>query len=193
MVLEYRVGWAGQITGPGVSVFHGRTALGSTDANAAQDLADATRLFFDAIKAHCPAGLSWVFGAEVLSLNTTTGVLEAAHAVVPPADVAATGSATSWSKPTGARVDWNTGAIAGGRRLRGRTYVVPLIGASYDSTGTISTSALTSLNAGAAAYVAHSGLVDVNPSVWSRVHGIQADITSHDVPDKAAILTSRRD
>jgi hypothetical protein len=192
MVLEYRVNWSGPpIEGDGVTVFHGRGDSIVPAATAAADLANRARTFFDAIKALVPTGLLFDFPAEVTDLNTTTGDLEAVHVVTKPADVASTAAAGTFSKPSGARIDWATPAIVAGRRLRGRTFLVPLVGTAYDSIGTLAAAAVTTITTAANVFITGGG--NVHPSVWSRIHGIQADITSVNVPDEAAVLRSRRD
>lgn len=194
MPLEYRANWTSGITGPGVTVVHGRdTAVGSLDA-AAQELADRLQAFFTALAGVLPAAVGISFDAEAVMLNTTTGVLESVHPVDPPDPVTGNVSVDAYARPAGARVDWLTAAVVSGRRLRGRTFLVPTGFNTYDNTGTLTSSAITTLNTAAAAYYDEPfGLEAVAPSVWSRTHGIAADITGHEVPDEVAVLSSRRD
>lgn len=194
MPVEYRVQWAGtSITGPGVSVLHARTSGGATTSQCAQALADRARTFFDAVKAMVPAGVTWSFPPEATELDTATKQLIGVHAVTSPADVLSTGAASSWSRPSGGRVDWLTTAIVNGRRLRGRTYLVPLTTGSYDATGSIATTAIATLETAAAAYRNTGVFTASQPAVWSRTHGILADISGSNVPDLVTVMRSRRD
>lgn len=191
-VLEYRVNWSTGGTNPGVSVLHGRPSTAGGNGLAGQALADRARTFFDALKGVVGGGLVWDFPAEVTVLNTTTGVLEDAVAVTKPANVTATG-AGNYSALSGARIEWRTGAIVAGRRLRGRTFVVPLSVGQYDAVGTLATTCITTLQAAATGYADANVFSNARPCVWSRTHGIQADITSVLIPDEASVLRSRRD
>jgi hypothetical protein len=192
MVLQYRVGWSGAtVTGPGVTVFHSRPQGGATGSVAGAAEAARVRNAFVAVQAQVPAGVTWDFPGEVTELDTATGTLIAVHTFTKPADLTSTGSATSWARPAGGRVDWFTDGIVAGRRLRGRSFLVPLTGASYDGTGTLVTGAITALSAFAAARLATSA--SVAAAIWSRTHGVSFDVTSFDVPDEVAILRSRRD
>lgn len=201
MPFEYRVEWAGTaMTGPGVSVFHGRSTVGGLGSDTAQDLADRCRAFFDALKATVPVGISWTFPNEVTELQTgideTTGVagtLLDVHSVTPPAVVTSSGASASHSRPSGGRLDWNTDAVVAGRRLRGRTYIVPLAGGQYDTSGTLTTACMGVLTTAGAGYFNAGVFTDAQPVVWSRTHGILADITGASVDDRASILRSRRD
>lgn len=192
--LEYRVNWSGTaVTGPGTSVFHGRIATASTAGAAAQDFADRVRLFFGEVRGLIPTGVSWDFPGEVTELDTTTGVLEDVHAITPPSATTSSGAAGNHSRPSGARIDWLTSSITAGRRLRGRTFLVPLYSAGYDTTGTIASTTLTTLNTAAANYIDAGVFADCQPAVWSRTHGVLADIVSKSITDRATVLRSRRD
>lgn len=194
MPVELRVNWAGtSLTGPGVSVLHARTSGGSTTVQCAQALSDRARAFFDAVKALVPAGVTWSFPSECTELDTTTGQLIGVHPVTPPADVVSTGAVSTLLRPIGARVDWLTTAIVNGRRLRGRTYLVPLTVGSFDGSGSIATTPLGTMETAATAYK-NTGLFTASqPAVWSRTHGILADISGSNVPDFQTVMRSRRD
>jgi hypothetical protein len=94
----------------------------------------------------------------------------------------------------GACVSWNTGGIIGGRRLRGRTFLVPLSSTAYESNGTLTSSALTAIGAFA------NGLMASGPlAVWHRPtsaggsDGNSYGVISNRIRDKVAFLSSRRD
>ena len=191
-VMEYRAGWNAASTNPGVTVFHGRIPTGVSAAAAAQHMADRSQKFFDDVKALVAGAIVWTFPGEVTELNTSSGALEAVHVVTPPANVTST-AAGNYSAPSGARIEWRTDSIVSGRRLRGRTFVVPLGLGNYDATGTLSTVAITALTLAGNNFRNPSFFGNAVPSVWSRTHGIQADITSVFVPDEASVMRSRRE
>lgn len=111
-----------------------------------------------------------------------------------PAVVIGSGG-TAFSAPSGGAVTWNTDAIARGRRLRGRTFFVPLASSGYDPDGTLTSAALGFLNQGAERLIGDGE----GPKlvVWSRPQGGSGgsigDVISHRVADTAAVLRSRRD
>jgi hypothetical protein len=191
VVLEYRPQWL-TTGGAGTSVFHGRdTTLGSTE-DAAQELADRARAFLFEMVNSLPDEVTISFPGEVLERNTSTGVLEAAHGITAPASFGGNVSG-AFAAPAGARVHWNTDAIVSGRRLRGRTFIVPIATAAYDTNGTLTSTFRTALQSAANTFITSGGTANVEVSVWSPTHGVQADVTSASVPDEAAILRSRRD
>lgn len=102
-----------------------------------------------------------------------------------PSDVAAAG--------VGACVTWNTGLIVAGRRLRGRTFLVPLSVSAYAQDGTFIPGVLTALTAFG------NGMLAAGPlGVWHRPtaagnDGAASGVTSFRISDKVAVLTSRRD
>lgn len=194
MPLEYRAFWAGGVTGPAVTVVHGRDTAAGTLDQAAQELADRLRAFFaDVAPTTLPDGITISFDTEALQLNTTTGVLESVHPVTPPANVVG-GVDGNFAKPAGVRVEWSTPAIVMGRRLRGRTFLVPIAAGVFDQTGGLDETSRATIQAAAEDYFDEPfGIEAVAPSIWSRTHGIQADITGATVPDEASVLRSRRD
>lgn len=190
MVLEYRVNWSTGGQQMGTSVFHGRAAVGASDDDAAQDLADRVQDLFDAIDP-LVAAIVWSFPSEVLELDTSTGVLTEVIPVTPPASVSSTGTG-AYAAPAGARWDWGTPAIVAGRRLKGRTFLVPIAGAHYDSVGTLTSGAIGSMTTAGTAFIDDGIFVSSNPVVWSRTHGVVADITTFTIPDQVAVLRSRK-
>lgn len=193
-VIEYRVKWGGgAITGPGTSVFHGRvTTLGSEGA-AAEDLAGRVQALFTALASKFPSGITWSFPGEALALDVTTKALEDVLTFTAPAQVVSTATSSGYSRAAGARIDWLTPSIVSGRRLTGRTYLVPIAGPHMAADGTLESTSITSILAAANAYKDPAVFTDVQPAVWSRTHGILADITAARVPDMSTVLRSRRD
>jgi hypothetical protein len=100
---------------------------------------------------------------------------------------------TNAAAGVGACIGWSTGGIVNGRRLRGRTFVVPLHVGCYDTDGTLVPGTLINLNDFA------SGLIAAGPlAVWHRPttkggsDGNSYGVTSARVRDKVAVLRSRR-
>lgn len=193
MVLEYRVNWSVPSGGPGVTVLHGRPSDIVSDQDAAEELAQRAELLFTPLGPLLPVGVTISFPTTVDEYNTTTGVLEDTYVVEQNGDVAGSG-AGDWAAPVGGRIEWRTASIVAGRRLRGRSFIVPLVASAFDTAGSLDSNAIGVLQFAADAYLDGGGLPDqVDPCVWSRTHGVLADISNATVPDQATILRSRRD
>lgn len=138
-------------------------------------------------------------------IESTTGVLTGSWTSDPVLSVQGAQGGPH-SGPSGLVVTWLTGTIAGTRRLRGRTFVVPLSGTAYEADGTIADTMLTPARAAAQALVFEQSLslvvwhrpvtaraaTPTSPARAARIgsHGL---VTGHRVADKAAVLRSRRD
>lgn len=185
---EYRVIWSTPGGGTGYTVFHFADGV-SSDANA-QTIANAVRTFFDSLKGLFPNEVSWSFDTEYLELNVD-GTLEGVFAVSAPAVVIGT-DAGSYNRAAGIRIDWGTGEIVAGRRLVGRTFLVPTGAGAFDSNGLVTSANSTAvINAANALRTAVAGTAALG--VWSRTHAHFAAAASVSVPPKGAILTGRRD
>lgn len=182
-----------QLTGftgaPGYSVHH---FFGDPYSNAtAQSNVEAVQDYWDGVAAWMPA--SWRFSVQpdVAVLDEVTGALIRVEGTVPPAQTAF-GSASEYAGGVGAVSSWLTDGVHLTKRLRGRTFITPLVGGAYDSTGTIATTVLTALR------TATTNLAAVaNFGVWGRpvagAGGDWAACTSGTVKDHVAWLSSRRD
>lgn len=197
LIMRHRWTWTGFQGQPGFSNFFG---LGT----ASQAFADGIRTFLVAAigtagNGALPSGVAITPDSFVDIINDTTGFLDSSQAVTPPAAVTFAGG-TSFASVAGICVTWATGGFATGpsgrpRRVRGRTFLIPISGSGYDTDGTLVASRVTAVNAAAAAYVGGSW----NPCVWHRptgiggVNGSSHRMTGGQTRDKVAILTSRRD
>lgn len=149
--------------------------------------------FFNAITTWLPTSVHISFPSVGDSYNDTTGALTGSWTASSNADVVG-GSLDSYAAPAGAVVNWNTAGIVNGRRVRGRTFIVPVARNGYDTDGTLSAAFVSALDLAASDLVTNSagGLL-----VWHRpvggVGGSAHSVTGHRVRDKIAVLRSRRD
>lgn len=184
--------WSGFRGAPGYSNFFFDDDLGT--APAVEAAATAVRQFFSLI------GGSLVDGT-VISIQPTADVLdEASGQITSVIDFAAPGPALGnasggYSAATGAVVNWNTNDYVNGRRVRGRTFIVPLAGAAFDAQGDLSGSVLGEIRSAAEGLV--SATLDAPMCVWHRpvggAGGSAHVVSSATVPDLGAVLRSRRD
>lgn len=192
MPAEYRALWNVPGGGAGYSTFYSTAPVSPADAQA---FANAVAAFFGDVDTFIPSNVTISFDSEVRYLQDASGQLVAVQNVTPPAQVPGV-AAGAYAAGAGARIDWRTSSIVNGRRVVGRTFLVPIIGSSFESDGTIVAGTLTALGTAATNYIA--ALAGVRSAVvWHRpingAGGSIATISSGNVPDKSALLRSRRD
>jgi hypothetical protein len=154
---------------------------------------DAIRAFFQAFVGSLPSGLVIQVPASGDTIDDATGNINGAWSVATtPSNVTGTG-AGAYAGNAGAVIHWLTGDVVNGRRVRGRTFVVPIIGTAYDAAGSLSSTTLTTLQTAANGLVT---AIDPNFAVWHRptqfAVGSSHSIISARVPDLAVSLRSRR-
>lgn len=94
----------------------------------------------------------------------------------------------------GACIGWTTGGIVNGRKLRGRTFLVPLVTSGYDTDGTIEPATLSACQTLANALLAAGPLgIWHRPTTVGGTDGTSYGVVSSKVRDKVAFLSSRRD
>lgn len=138
-------------------------------------------------------------------IDDATGTITGAWSDEPPASIPGT-SASTYVAAAGGLISWETSTILDGRRLRGRTFVVPLASPNFFTDGSL-TDAMTGLllTTGNALALAE----DENFCVWHRPYpgreateghparaahaGSHGLVTSVRAPGRGAILRSRRD
>lgn len=181
---RFRIHWTGFTGSPGVNTLYFTSGA---------DPAPAWRTFFSAIAARLPSVVSISFDSTGDTIDDTTGLVNGSWSASSAAPVAGT-DASSYAGPVGACINWTTGTIVNGHRVRGRSYLVPLGGSSYDADGSLGSGTLTSLRGALATYVASSsGLAQVvfrrpgSPGGAGHVA-----VTGANIPDLAAVLRSRR-
>lgn len=100
-----------------------------------------------------------------------------------------------FSSSTGACIVWETGEVKNGRRVRGRTFIVPLAASMYDLDGTLTTTCLNDIQAAAGALAGGGFTLGVlsRPTAKGAADGSFHTVSSGRVSDKTAMLRSRRD
>jgi len=183
---RHRTTWNGFVGGPGVTTLY-------WDIAAATPNLAAWNTFLTAIQARFPSVLTWQSQNSGDVLDDVTGNIIGSWTGAAQASVAGT-AAGAYSAPAGSCVNWRTAGIVSGHRVRGRTFLVPMSGAAYDTDGTIAAAALTTLRTALATFQAAAS---PNLLVWHRpvahTGGDSFPVTGADIPDKSAVLRSRRD
>lgn len=183
--------WQGTASGSGVSTFY------SSDA---ADITAAIKTFFAACNGGIPNNITWEFPTDGDVIDDATGTITGVWS----GGVGGTGGGVSpqpWAAGSGAVVEWLTGAIVAGRKVRGRTFLVPLSVDNYDDQGSILPANIAQYRNAGNALIASAG---TDFRVWSRPFtpkpgdtrpprvGSSSSVLSARVPDLAAVLRRRR-
>ncbi len=183
--------WTGGRVGTGYS-----NLFFASGVSTQQACADAVRAFFSSsysVGAGLPVGVQIQVRGVVDTIEETNGELTDSTSVTTPAVIAGSDS-SRYAAVAGACVTWRTGDFVAGRRVRGRTFLVPVGGQMLQADGTLDTTFLGFINTAAAALIAAAPEL----RVWRRPSGPGAsDGSSHLAAsglcsDKTAFLTSRR-
>lgn len=201
-LLRVRSRWSGFSGAPGYTVMHfrdfGTGDTGGSDPNAADAAAAVARVrtFMGSVSAICPPVVQIQVEGDVDLINSDNGQLIESYSVTPPSSV--TGAATGgYSAASGAVVNWRTSVIRNGRRIRGRSFLVPLASSQYGNDGLLIPTALTRLRDAADALRITTSSPDLcvfaRPTTAGGTDGTLAVVTGSSVPSMVAVLRSRRD
>ena len=184
-ILRIRSTWQNWPGAPGITDFYSRDLTAAT-------YVPIVRAFFNAIVGALPTGLTVQTSGSCDEINEVNGQLTGSQTTTTPAPVVGTGSG-AYAGPSGVCINWQTAGVIAGKRVRGRTFIVPVNATQYDSGGTLTPAAIT-LFSGAANGLITSGagqfVVFARPRAFT---GGQAHaITGSSVPDLVAVLRSRR-
>lgn len=132
--------WSGFIGAPGYTKFHWIDLATTASYTAATD---GMRAFFQALVPNLLTGWTITVSQTVQEYDAASAQLIAEHsAATIPAPVAGTAALTAYAGGSGACVSWKCGSIYNGRRVQGRTFLVPLVGV-FENNGTLNPSAIT--------------------------------------------------
>lgn len=186
-MMRFNCAWQNWPGSPGVSTFY---AEAGADVST---VTDALRAFFNSLATLIPLSLTIQVPSNGDIISDANGAITGAWSDGTPVTVVTCSGAGAYAGNAGAVVHWLTTGVVNGRRVRGRTFLVPLIGSAYESNGSIATAALATINGAAATLVAAIG---TNMLIWHRPKGVMIgssfDVTNHRVPDLAVSLRSRR-
>jgi hypothetical protein len=202
VIARVKLRWSGFIGGPGYTILHfrdfGWDTAADVDTTAAQGAVDRVDTFAEGVKTYLPYAVQLAVEPEVEVLEDTTGELLEVRGTTPDAaHVSPASSSAVFAGPVGLVISWKTGLVRNGRRVHGRTFLVPLNGNVFASDGTLTSGVRTDFLTAAAALANPAGTPDLGvwarPSAPAATDGEWGVVTSWNVPDMAAVLRSRRD
>jgi hypothetical protein len=202
-ILRVRVvtdGWSG---GPGLNTFYfnGMNTLGH-----AEDVVTRVQAAMDLAKNIYPSNITIQVQPTVDQLDEANGDMTGTWATPPQDQLLGSQGANDIAPPaTAMLLQYQTGTYSDGSRLRGHAFFSPVAGLFASPDGTPDGTALTSLRAAGAALL-DSGLAPSDLCVWRRPRaaytykgkshpdrvGSTGAVTSTSVPDRFAVLKSRR-
>jgi len=176
-----KVVWSGLTGLPGLSVFYG-DAGGSANAD--------IKTFFTSIAALFPTPLTWTIPGNGDLVDDATGTLTGIWTNTGGGGTVNAAGSPPYAAGVGAYVNWETSGIVNGRRVKGRTFLLPLFNSAYDNSGTIVNAYVTTLQTAATALVtAGSTLVWHRPGTGT---GSSFQPGAATVPDQVTSLRTRR-
>lgn len=197
-ILRGKIRWTIPGAGTAYSVLHFGTDDGFNPEQADVD-AVATKMnqFITTIKAVLPNVVQLQVVNELEEIDSNNGQMIALWTTPTLAAQAGTASAAAgWAAAAGGVISWSTGIVHRARRIRGRTFVVPMSNEVWDIDGTIKAVPMGTLNTAATALRDAAGIVRLGvyarPSAPGATDGRFAPVSGHRVPDMSAILRSRR-
>lgn len=184
-LVRLRTLWSGPpVVGEGVSTFY-------LDEGASGFLSDF-HTFWAAVGNRVPTGITWTTPNTGDLVDINTGELTGTWTDGSSSSVSSSG-AGAYAAGVGARFTWPTSGIRNGRRVRGSTFLVPLVTSCYQADGTIDGAVWTSLSSAAGAL--YTGTAPAL-RVWSRpvngAGGQSNTVIGSALPDKVSWLRSRR-
>lgn len=197
-LLRTKIRWTIPGAGTAYTVMHFLTSSQSTPVQADVDDAIArTQAWATAIKSTLPNVVSLNTQSEVEEINEASGLMIGIWTVATPSTQTGTAAAgQGWAAAAGAVVSWSTPGVRNGRRVRGRTFVVPVSNEVWDVDGTLKAVPLGTLNTAAAAL--RGGSTVTQFGIWARptapgaTDGEVWPVSGHRIPDMSAVLRSRR-
>lgn len=177
--------WAGPgVVGPGVSTFY----VDEADTGFVADLGT----FWTTVRSLIPSGtVITTLGSGDL-IDIATGELTGSWSDGGSSVVTCNG-AGDFAGGVGCRIAWATSGIRNGRRVRGSTFVVPLLTSQYTAGGILEGTTVTTVEGAASALRTAMG---TNLKVYSRpaggVAGQASTVISSSVPNAISWLRTRR-
>lgn len=185
--------WSGFAGAPGYTNLYLAANVGGTTS--AQNAVDRVRALWEDIVSEMAEPTTYQLPSGVEVIDSDTGLLQDVIGVTAGAQ-GTFGGTGIYAAAAGAVLSWRTSSVRFGHRVRGRTFVVPLAGSSYDADGTLRPLTVTRLASAAANYVSGTVFPGV-PVIYTRPSpshpvGGAYQVQSGGCRDRVAILRSRR-
>lgn len=173
------------VTGPGVATHYVLGTMSSTEQS-------AIKAFWTDLAGQMPIGVSIDVPTSGEVIDDNNGDVVGLWSAGSGGTIHGAG-ATGYAQGVGARIVWETNGVTNNRRVRGSTYVVPLLSSAWDPDGTMRAVVVTAIEGAAstlrAALPSRLAILTRLTTVHS---GTSHAVTSSRVPDTPSWLRSRR-
>lgn len=183
-MFRVRTQFTGVTGAPYLSTMYFLPTAGLTAQNAVASVGN----FWQAMGPYIANAALWATEVEVASVDATTGAVTGITSTTPRTGTP-TGGGTALPWATQGLVRWRTGTFAGGREIRGRTFI-PAISVSASTASVPAAAFQTAANTACAALISDP-LSDF--CVWSKKNGTDPLAASGSLWNEFAVLRSRRD
>ena len=188
--------WTGGPSSPGMTVM----CVDDSGTSNYEAAVAAVAAFWNAIDEVIPNEYSLQVSPLVEIFNEATGALSGEvqlNTASTPAPTIGL-SAGAYMHGVGTRIDWRTSSIRNGRRVSGRTFIVPTHAPSFTDAGILAPISVSLLGNAAETLLDSLTTAQAPLVVWSRPSlknpvGAIAPVLGATVPTKAAVLRGRRD
>lgn len=185
-LLRLRVTWTGTpVVGTGLSTFYFLETASSGASG-------SVKAFFTAVKATFPSGITWTIPASYDAIDAATGTLLSGGSFTGSGTETSGTVGSNFTQGAGGRVVWNTNGIFRGRRVRGSTFMCPLVHDYWEGASAISSVATGNWASAAAALIAAEPTLAIYSRHVGGTAGAGNVVTSATIPDKTSWLRSRR-
>lgn len=212
-MLRIKMEWSGFNGAPGTSSFYFRDFTGEdlwvpTQAQVDAAAAKVSEFAF-ANRGSLAPGVTLKVASDAELIEATDGsLIDVMSAAAQPSHTSTAGTTIGYAGGAGLVINWRTAVVRRNRRVRGRTFLVPLQRECYGPDGTLLPGTIAGTMTAATALMDATGSPDLG--VWARPtpikdpqtgkntgeyesDGLWAVVRSCNVPDLAAVLRTRRD
>lgn len=148
----------------GGSAVVGQSVMTFYSLSATTGLPAALTTWLNALKANFPPSLTFTVPNGGDLIEDSDGSLQGVWSQGSGGTVTGTGVG-GFLQGTGVRVVWGTNGITGNRRVKGSTFLVPLMGTDFDASGKLQPTSLTALDGPTQTFLTGQ---KPNLVVWSR-------------------------
>lgn len=187
--------WSGAASGSGITRF----VVGYDESDPGRNAAAALTAvggFWQAVKGSMPPGYTVKVHDEIDILNPSTGDLVGTDTGGGTGQTHVGIATGNFAAGVGLRIVWKTSGIVGNRKVKGSTFIVPLVAGCYDTDGSLIPGTVTTMATASGTLLTNLAAAKMPLHVWSRPvagrPGQSSVVTGGTVPDKISWLRSRR-
>lgn len=206
-IIKVKIDWSGFQGAPGLTALYFRDFEGGDDqVPFMQQAVTKVELFTTEVAKVIPSGVTLKVANDCELIDANTGDLLDVRTVATAAGKSNSSYVgQSYAAAAGAVINWRTASVHRNRRVKGRTFIVPIAGNSFESNGTLNGGTVNTLIAATVPLLNTATSPDFG--IWSRPKrtknpdgsvtttpdGTWSVATSASVPDMSAVMRSRRD